>query len=58
MSKQKTTKAQAKAQIEAWDFYLANGDWFARLAFRNAAQVRRLFPRCRIKGDQVYLAQP
>lgn len=58
MSKQKTTKARAKAEINEWNFYLANGDWFARIYFRNAAQVRRLFPRCRIKGDCVYLAQP
>lgn len=57
MSKTKAAKAQGK-QIEAWDIHLANGDWFARLSFRNAAQVRRLFPRCKIKGDQVFLPQP
>lgn len=51
-----STKKAKPAPVTAWDFYLSNGDWFARLTFDSAAQVRKLFKKCKISGDKVYLA--
>lgn len=51
-----STKKAKPAPVTAWDFYLSNGDWFAKLSFDSAAQVRKLFKKCKISGDKVYLA--
>lgn len=57
MRKTTTKKAKQKpAPVTAWNFYLSNGEWFAKLTFDGAAQVRKLFKGCKIDGDKVYLA--
>ena len=52
----KTSKKTKPAPVNAFNFYLAGGEWFALLTFDGEAQVRKLFKGCKIKGDCVYLS--
>ncbi len=43
-----------ETSYEAFDFYLSNGEWFARLVFPRKA-LKALFPGARIRKGGVYL---
>ena len=56
MTKKTTKKTVTPA---AFDLYLYNKEWFAKVHFDSVSQVRRFFPGCKIvKGSAVYLPKP
>jgi hypothetical protein len=54
-----TKKTKTQKTPTAFDLYLYNREWFAKVHFDSVSQVRRFFPGCKIvKGSAVYLAKP